>query len=184
MPPGLLKDNVQNLEKYSSGVYSRNRSSISPRAFSSETRRTRSNGVRPGLFDASAFATQFAGQVKGLNLDDFIPKKEQRRMDPFCHYGVAAAQMAMADSGLDMAKEDPTRIGVIAASGVGGLQILQAQMDVLRTRGPSRAGSRVRWKWKAPMRRQKPWTNTIVNGASAGPASRTTSGTPSGAVTT
>lgn len=97
------------------------------------------SGIGPiTYFDASAFATQFAGQVKGLNLDDFIPKKEQRRMDPFCHYGVAAAQMAMADSGLDMAKEDPTRIGVIAASGVGGLQILQAQMDVLRTRGPSR----------------------------------------------
>ncbi|OQC59154.1 MAG: 3-oxoacyl-(acyl-carrier-protein) synthase 2 [Verrucomicrobia bacterium ADurb.Bin018] len=59
-------------------------------------------------------------------------------MDPFCHYGVSAAKMAMADSGLDMAKEDPTRIGVIAASGVGGLQILQAQMDILRSRGPGR----------------------------------------------
>ena len=92
------------------------------------------SGIGPiTYFDASAFDTKFAGQVKGLNLDDFIPKKEQRRMDPFCHYGVSAAKMAMADSGLDMAKEDPTRIGVIAASGVGGLQILQAQMDILRS---------------------------------------------------
>jgi 3-oxoacyl-[acyl-carrier-protein] synthase II len=97
------------------------------------------SGIGPiTYFDASAFDTKFAGQVKGLNLDDFIPKKEQRRMDPFCHYGVSAAKMAMADSGLDMAKEDPTRIGVIAASGVGGLQILQAQMDILRSRGPGR----------------------------------------------
>ena len=97
------------------------------------------SGIGPiTYFDASAFDTKFAGQVKGLNLDEFIPKKEQRRMDPFCHYGVAAAKMAVADSGLDMSKEDPTRIGVIAASGVGGLQILQNQMDVLRTRGPGR----------------------------------------------
>ncbi len=97
------------------------------------------SGIGPiTYFDASAFDTKFAGQVKGLNLDEFIPKKEQRRMDPFCHYGVAAAKMAVADSGLDMSKEDPTRVGVIAASGVGGLQILQNQMDVLRTRGPGR----------------------------------------------
>ena len=97
------------------------------------------SGVGPiTYFDASAFATQFAGQVKGFNVEDFVSKKEARRMDPFCHYGIAAAKMAIQDSGLDMAAEDATRAGVIAASGVGGLQILQAQMDVLRSRGPSR----------------------------------------------
>lgn len=97
------------------------------------------SGIGPiTYFDTSAFATKFAGQVKGFNLDEFIPKKEQRRMDPFCHYGVAAAKLAVDDSGLDMAKEDATRVGVVAGSGVGGLQILQAQMDVLRSRGPSR----------------------------------------------
>lgn len=97
------------------------------------------SGIGPiTYFDASAFDTKFAGQVKGFNVEEFIPKKEARRMDPFCHYGVAAAKMAVADSGLDMAQEDPTRIGVVAASGVGGLQILQAQMDVLRTKGPGR----------------------------------------------
>lgn len=97
------------------------------------------SGIGPiTYFDASAYATQFAGQVKGFQVEDFISKKEARRMDPFCHYGIAAAKMAMQDSGLDMSKEDATRAGVIAASGVGGLQILQAQMDVLRSRGPSR----------------------------------------------
>ena len=97
------------------------------------------NGIVPiTYFDTSAFDTKFAGQVKGLVLDEFIPKKEQRRMDPFCHYGVAAAKMAVVDSGLDMSKEDATRVGVVAASGVGGLQILQAQMDILRSRGPGR----------------------------------------------
>ncbi len=97
------------------------------------------SGIGPiTYFDATAFDTKFAGQVKGFNIEEFVPKKEARRMDPFCHYGVAAAKMAVADSGLDMAKEDPTRIGVVAASGVGGLQILQSQMDVLRTKGPGR----------------------------------------------
>ena len=97
------------------------------------------SGIGPiTYFDASAFDTKFAGQVKDFHLEEFVPKKEARRMDPFCHYGVAAAKMAVADSGLDMSKEDPTRIGVVAASGVGGLQILQSQMDVLRTKGPGR----------------------------------------------
>ena len=97
------------------------------------------SGIGPiTYFDASAFDTKFAGQVKGFNLEEFVSKKEARRMDPFCHYGIAAAKMAVADSGLDMAKENPFRVGVVAASGVGGLQILQAQMDVLRNKGPGR----------------------------------------------
>lgn len=97
------------------------------------------SGVGPiTYFDTAAFDTKFAGQVKGFNLDDFVSKKEARRMDPFCHYGIAAAKLAVDDSGLDMAKENPQRIGVVAASGVGGLQVLQTQMDVLRSRGPSR----------------------------------------------
>ena len=97
------------------------------------------SGVGPiTYFDTTAFDTKFAGQVKGFTLDDFVPKKEARRMDPFCHYGVAAAKMAVADAGLDMDKEDATRVGVVAASGVGGLQVLQTQMDILRSRGPSR----------------------------------------------
>ena len=96
------------------------------------------SGIGPiTYFDASAYATKFAGQVKGFQVEYFISKKEARRMDPFCHYGIAAAKMAVQDSGLDMSKEDATRAGVIAASGVGGLQILQAQMDVLRSRAPA-----------------------------------------------
>ena len=97
------------------------------------------NGIGPiTYFDTAAFDTKFAGQVKGFNVEDFMSKKEARHLDPFCHYGVAAAKMAVDDSGLDMAKEDATRVGVVAASGVGGLQILQSQMDVLRSRGPGR----------------------------------------------
>ena len=97
------------------------------------------SGVGPiTYFDTTAFDTKFAGQVKGFNVEDFMSKKEARHLDPFCHYGIAAAKMAVDDSGLDMAKEDATRVGVVASSGVGGLQILQSQMDVLRSRGPGR----------------------------------------------
>ncbi len=97
------------------------------------------SGIGPiTRFDTSAFATKFGGEVRDLNLDDFIHKKEQRHLDPFCHYGIAAAKMAVGDAGLDMTKEDPTRVGVVAASGVGGLQIMQTQMDILRTKGPGR----------------------------------------------
>ena len=97
------------------------------------------SGIGPiTYFDTTAFDTKFAGQVKDFNLEEFIPKKEARRMDPFCHYGIAAAKMAFTDSGLDMTKENAHRVGVVAASGVGGLQIMQNTMDVLRTRGPQR----------------------------------------------
>ena len=97
------------------------------------------NGIGPiTYFDTAAFDTKFAGQVKGFNVEDYMSKKEARHLDPFCHYGIAAAKMAVDDSGLDMAKEDATRVGVVAASGVGGLQVLQTQMDVLRSRGPGR----------------------------------------------
>ena len=96
-------------------------------------------GIGPiTYFDTAAFDTKFAGQVKDFNLEEFVPKKEARRMDPFCHYGIAAAKMAVVDSGLDMSKEDGTRAGVVAASGIGGLQIMQSTMDVLRTKGPGR----------------------------------------------
>ena len=89
-------------------------------------------------FDASRFTSRIAGEVVDFNIDQFIPKKEQRRMDPFCHYGVAAAKLAVADSGLALDREDLNRIGVIVGSGIGGLQILQEQMQVLMTKGPSR----------------------------------------------
>ena len=86
------------------------------------------SGIAPiTKFDTSLFTTKFAGEIKGLNVEDFIPRKEVRKMDPFCHWGIIAAREAVADSKLDMAAEDSWRVGVIAASGVGGLQVMQAQ---------------------------------------------------------
>ena len=97
------------------------------------------NGIAPiTRFDASTFATRFAGEVKNLNLDDFIPRKEQRHLDPFCQYGIIAAREAIRDAGLDSSREDPTRIGCVVSSGIGGLPVLQAQWSNFLERGASR----------------------------------------------
>jgi 3-oxoacyl-[acyl-carrier-protein] synthase II len=89
-------------------------------------------------FDAAEYAAQIAGEVSELNLDDFVPKKEQRRMDPFSHYGMAAAKLAVTDSGIDFEKENTKRVGVVVGTGIGGLHILQEQHSVLLEKGPRR----------------------------------------------
>jgi len=90
-------------------------------------------------FDASAMATQIAAEVVEFDVDKYIPKKEQRRMDPFCHYAVAAARMAVEDSGIQFASEDPYRAGCMVGSGVGGLITMEDQHNVLLNRGPDRS---------------------------------------------
>ena len=67
-------------------------------------------------FDTSNFATKFGGSVKDFNVGDYIPPKEARRMDEFMHYGVAAGIQAFNDSGLDLAKVDTERCGVITGA--------------------------------------------------------------------
>lgn len=89
-------------------------------------------------FDASAFDAQIAGEVTDFDADAFIPKKEQRRMDRFCHFGISAAKMAMDDAAFDRDKEDPTRMGAIVGSGIGGLGTLEVQHSNLLAKGPGR----------------------------------------------
>lgn len=97
------------------------------------------SGIKPiTKFDVTGYDSRIAGQVEGFDPTAFIEKKEVRRMDEFCHFAVAAAKMAIADSGLDMSKENPERAGVIAGSGIGGLQTLQTQHSILLEKGPSR----------------------------------------------
>lgn len=72
-------------------------------------------------FDASKFKSQFACEVKGFNIENYIDRKEARRMDTFSHYGIAAAAQAVEDSGINAEGLNKDRIGVIWASGIGGL---------------------------------------------------------------
>lgn len=73
-------------------------------------------------FDSSGFVTRIAGEVKGFDPTPYIAPKDMKKMDPFVHYGVAAALMAIADAGLEIVDPDAERIGVAIGAGIGGLK--------------------------------------------------------------
>jgi 3-oxoacyl-[acyl-carrier-protein] synthase II len=93
-------------------------------------------------FDASPFACRFAGEVKGFNIEDYIPGKEARHMDVFIHFGLAAAMQAVRDAGLptgdQLSEEAAERIGCIVGSGIGGLPMIEQTDADYRDRGPRR----------------------------------------------
>jgi 3-oxoacyl-[acyl-carrier-protein] synthase II len=89
-------------------------------------------------FDASPFSTQFAGEVKGFNIEDYIPAKEARHMDTFIHFGMAASIQAIQDSGLEVTESNADRIGVIVGSGIGGLPMIEETHADYVSRGPRR----------------------------------------------
>jgi 3-oxoacyl-[acyl-carrier-protein] synthase II len=77
-------------------------------------------------FDASKFKTRFACEVKGFNVEEYLDRKEARKMDPFSQYGVCSAIQAVRDAGLDGENAfDPDKAGVIWGTGIGGLQTFQ-----------------------------------------------------------
>ncbi len=89
-------------------------------------------------FDAANLSTRFAGEVKGFNVEDYMPAKDARHMDTFIHYGVAAGIQAMQDSGLVVTDENSERFGVIVGSGIGGLPMIEQTQTELLNRGPRR----------------------------------------------
>jgi 3-oxoacyl-[acyl-carrier-protein] synthase II len=97
------------------------------------------SGIGPiTRFDTERFDTKFAGEVKDFNPEDYIQPKEVKKMDLFIHYAIAAAHIAMKDSGLDMGKEDSERVGVVVGTGLGGLPTIEKYHSVLLERGPGR----------------------------------------------
>ena len=79
-------------------------------------------------FDASLFKTQFACEVKGFNVEEYLDRRDARRMDLYCHYAMASADQALADSKLlDDEKVDRNEIGVIYGSGIGGLHTFESE---------------------------------------------------------
>jgi 3-oxoacyl-[acyl-carrier-protein] synthase II len=93
-------------------------------------------------FDASGFSCQFAGEVKGFKVEDYIPGKEARHMDTFIHYGIAASAQAIQDAGLptgdQLNEEQAERIGCLIGSGIGGLPMIEATHGEYTSRGPRR----------------------------------------------
>ncbi len=87
-------------------------------------------------FDASAFATRIAGEVRDFDPASFIAAKEVKKMDPFVHYGVSAGLMAIADAGLEIDGEAAERIGVAIGAGIGGLSGIEDTTLKLAAGGP------------------------------------------------
>ena len=89
-------------------------------------------------FDASAFSSRIAGEVKGFDPLEFMDKKEVRKMDPFIQYAVAAAAEAVEDSGIQREILEGDRTGVYVGSGIGGIGAIENQHEILMSKGPNR----------------------------------------------
>ncbi|WP_097032614.1 beta-ketoacyl-ACP synthase II [Sodalis endosymbiont of Henestaris halophilus] len=87
-------------------------------------------------FDTTAYATRFAGLVKNFNFEDYLPRKDARKMDAFIQYGVAAGLQAMQDSGLEVTEKNTDRIGAAIGSGIGGLWLIEENHSALVNSGP------------------------------------------------
>ncbi|WP_338556607.1 beta-ketoacyl-ACP synthase II [Paenibacillus sp. KS-LC4] len=97
------------------------------------------SGIGPiDAFDAANHKTHFAGLVRDFNPEEQFGKKEARKMDRFTQFGLAAAEEALADSGLQLEQLDRERLAVYVGSGIGGLKTLQDNEGQLRQRGPGR----------------------------------------------
>jgi 3-oxoacyl-[acyl-carrier-protein] synthase II len=100
-------------------------------------------GIAPiTKFDASQMACRFAGEVKGFQVEQYLPAKEARHMDTFIHYGMAAAMQAVQDAGLPhgqaLSEEQAERIGCLVGSGIGGLPMIEQTQSDYAARGPRR----------------------------------------------
>ena len=89
-------------------------------------------------FDASNYQTQIAGEVKNFNPEEYMNKKEIRRMDKFIQFAVASSKMAVADSELNFDEVDRNRVGVIIGSGIGGVETIEKQHSILLEKGNRR----------------------------------------------
>jgi 3-oxoacyl-[acyl-carrier-protein] synthase II len=116
---------------------------VSPLGLNAETTWEAVTAGRSGVdyitaFDAAQFQTQFAAEVKGFDPSQYMSRKEARRMDRFSQFAVAAAQEALDQAQLDLAKEDPYRVAVMLGSALGGVVSLSQQFDLLQEKGPQR----------------------------------------------
>ncbi|MGB0205194.1 MAG: beta-ketoacyl-ACP synthase II [Neptuniibacter sp.] len=89
-------------------------------------------------FDAEPFATRFSASVKNFDVTEYMSNKDARKMDLFIQYGMAASIQAFNDSGLEITDENAPRIGCAIGSGIGGLPMIEKNVDVLSNSGPRR----------------------------------------------
>lgn len=104
------------------------------------------NGIKSGkcgidfikTFDVTSFKAKVAGELKDFNIEDYMDKKEARRMDKYCQYAMVAAEEAVKNSNLDIESLNKERFGVIIGSGIGGLETITVEYKKLMEKGPNR----------------------------------------------
>ena len=98
----------------------------------------RSGVGKVSLFDTSQFNCQIGAEVKGFDPNDYMEKKEAKRIDRFSQFAIAASKQALADSQFVINDLNADRVGVLIGTGVGGIQIMESQKEILLTKGPRR----------------------------------------------
>lgn len=97
------------------------------------------SGIAPiQSFDTTDYPVRFGGHVPELDISEYLPRKEARRMDGFMQFGLVAGIQAMRDSGLEVTDENRDRIGVAVGSGIGGIVTIETCHDVVNNRGPAK----------------------------------------------
>ena len=114
---------------------------VSPLAVGTEETWKRIRAGESGIgpitrFDTSEFTTKIAGEIRDFDATRWMPKRMLRQMDLFIQYALAAADMAVRESGLDEDKPDPDMFGCYVGAGMGGLPVIEATIDSLREKGP------------------------------------------------
>ncbi len=95
------------------------------------------SGIGPiTAYDTSAFSVRFGGTIRDFDAKDYIAPKDIKKMDPFIHYGIAAASQAIADAGLETTEENAERIGVAIGSGIGGIASIEKNYSLYLKSGP------------------------------------------------
>lgn len=89
-------------------------------------------------FDAAPFTTQFAGNIRGLDIEQYMPLKDARKMDAFIQYGLVASIQAVEDSGFEVTEANADRCGAAIGSGIGGIGAIEENRDLITTKGPRR----------------------------------------------
>jgi 3-oxoacyl-[acyl-carrier-protein] synthase II len=93
--------------------------------------------VKVDRFDVTPYRTHVAGQVKDFDISKYMPVKEARRLDPFCQFAIAAADEAMESAGLQTLEGvNKEKVGVVVSSGIGGIQTIEKQHQILLNSGP------------------------------------------------
>ena len=95
------------------------------------------SGIAPiDSFDVSAFSTRFGGEIRNFEIEQYLEPKEARKCDPFIHYGIAATEQAIADSGIATGNVDPQRVGVAMGAGIGGIHTIETNYQRWSEGGP------------------------------------------------